>query len=107
MSKRLKLRTRAGALRPGIEDGYDDLGEWVADKIPLPPPEGTLCEREHSDWPSPPLATTYLWRIKDGHVCYSYVCEDCGWDVADGEGPDPEDYPTTKDGYAVVPRHCA
>lgn len=94
------------------------LEEWIASRVPLPPPEGTRCEddrhmgEDDEDWDEEEdtflraKATTYLYKIEDGHVCYTYVCEDCG-ERADPEYLGSHDYPTTQAGYAVVPKHCA
>lgn len=93
--------------------GDGRLEEWITDRVP-PPPEGTLCEYEQheieefdeDDEGIRPPATTFLYRIEAGHVCYTYVCADRR------EREDPkyladQDYPVTGGGYAVTPRHCA
>jgi len=104
MSGRLKLRNAKGDLRWEVED--DSIDEWIADKIP-DPPAGTLCEQteKHEGHPVPP-AMSWFWKISDGHVCYTYICEPCldAYDFSDGA--DPSHYPTTVSGYAVTPRHC-
>ncbi len=98
------------------QEDLDSLEEWIAARMPLPPPEGTECEDEahvgdedkwdeELDTTRRAPATTYLYRIEDGHVCYTYVCEDCG-ERADDEYLGDHDYPTTPSGYAVVPKHC-
>lgn len=95
-------------------DELEDLEEWIADRVPLPPPEGTLCEDERHETELfdedeegiRPPATTFVYRIEDGHVCYTYVCDDCG-ERADPEYLADQDYPVTDGGYAVTPRHCA
>ncbi|KKK69264.1 hypothetical protein LCGC14_2935750, partial [marine sediment metagenome] len=83
-SRRLKLRNNKGELREEFEIGiYDDLGEWINDRIP-PPPDGQLCEAEEcvqlegyvilkeSDIESKrPLAASYFYVVKEDHVCYT------------------------------------
>ncbi len=122
--KSIKLRTRKGEMSQRFADGDsdDDLHEWISDKIP-PMPEGQLCERhleiqlanaeEFDDdgeaiieRSAPAEAGYYVWNIKGDHVCYSYICENCS-DMMDlNFGASADDYPTTKAGYAVSPRHC-
>ena len=72
----------------------------------LPVPVGTLCE-DGTCGPEVSLATTYLYRIKDGHVCWTWVCEPCQESVVDGDYMADHEWPQTQDGYAVAPRHCA
>ena len=103
---RLKLRNKHGEIRPEVED-WDgmELDEWICGHIPFPPPFGTTCEdpsHPEDDTTSP--INSYFWRIREGHVCYSYVCSPCS-EKYDGEA-DPEEYPTTAGGYAQAPRHC-
>lgn len=96
-----------------------DLEEWICDKIP-PAPPGQVCECDenvHAHESEPDAngnveivpcrerATTYLYQIKGNHVCYTYVCELCGEQAVEDYLAD-QDYPTTGDGYAVVPAHC-
>lgn len=93
------------------------LDEWIAEKVP-PPPEGTRCEDDQhmgegdEDWDEEAdsflraKATTFLYRIEDGHVCYTYVCDECG-ERGDPEYLADQEYPVTESGYAVAPRHCA
>lgn len=93
------------------EELEEDLWVWISDKIP-PAPEGQKCEDDNhveyaEDMAGDPddKATTFLYRIEGGHVCYTYVCKECG------ERGDPEyladnDYPQTSGGYAVTPTHC-
>lgn len=107
MTKRFYIGKKA-------QEEFDDLEEWIAARIPLPPPEGTRCEDDQheteefdvDDESIRPSATTYLYRIEDGHVCYTYVCKECGERADEGYLGD-HDYPTTQGGYAVVPKHCA
>lgn len=106
MSKRLKIRNAKGEVREEIYE-TEDLWEWIDQKIP-PVPAGQLCEHddEHKHDEERPPATTYSWRLDDGHICYSYICEPCH-SMLPEDGPDPEGYPTTESGYAVEPKHCA
>lgn len=105
--KRLKIRTAKGDLRGEIENDSSTLEEWICDNIP-PAPEGQKFEYSDHDWGEYPwgVATTFMYVIKDGHVCYTYLCEGCAEEYLGEEYLDPEEYPTTKDGYAVSPRHC-
>jgi hypothetical protein len=94
----------------GKKEGEElqELEEWIADRIP-PAPGGTLCEgdQHEDDEGIRPPATTYLYFITaDQHVCYTYVCVDCG-ERADPEYLCDQEYPATGGGYAVVPQHCA
>ncbi|KKN41473.1 hypothetical protein LCGC14_0722870 [marine sediment metagenome] len=90
------------------------LEEWIDDKIPNPP-EGTKCEcdrgtchdLEETDTECFRLATSYLYKIDGEHVCYTYVCFDCGETGCDDEYLADREYPVTGGGYAVTPRHCA
>lgn len=104
------MTTRFYIGKQGLDEIGSNLEEWLAGKIPSPP-IGTLCEDDqHDTWidevDAPPVeATTYIYRIEDGHVCYTYVCDECD------ERADPEylvdvEYPITQDGYAVAPKHC-
>ena len=94
-------------------DNDEDLLEWLDKKIP-PVPEGLRCEaddchgqEELDDLEAPrPLATSYSYRIEDGHVCYSYICDTCQDYCAEDYLSD-NDYPTTSGGYAVAPQHCS
>lgn len=110
------MTTRLYIGKRELSDLGDDVEAWLVDKIP-PPPPGTMCEDDRHDEDCyerdegleeslRALATTYLYRIEDGHVCYTYVCDECG-ERADPEYLADQEYPTTKDGYAVTPRHCA
>ena len=98
----------------GKRDDLDNLEEWIYNKIPLPPPAETICEDDNhetaefteDDEAVPVAATTYLYTIVDNHVCYTYVCETCG-ERADSEYLADNDYPQTKDGHAVAPKHCS
>lgn len=111
---RLKLRDKHGELRPEVEYWNNmELDEWIADRIPMPPPVGTTCEHpDHPRWAEHDYAPvgdldvidSYYWQIVDGHVCYHYVCQPCGEQYEDGA--DPGEYPTTGGGYAVAPKHC-
>lgn len=121
--RRLKILDKNGAVRSEItttyDDGEEDLSEWVSSRIP-PVPSGRFCEdqncaarqAEFEDGEerefSPELATTYVWRIEGGHVCFTYVCDRCDA-AAEGEleAVEPGEYPTTDAGYAVAPSHCA
>ena len=116
--------------------GGSSLEEWIDDSIP-PVPPGTLCEAKRcvqlrycgkqvtknlycigkSDHEgdceyigSPeirPFAESYFWVVTDGHVCYSYICWECGEQKAGEFDPlDPGDYPTTDAGYAITPTRC-
>jgi hypothetical protein len=108
MPGRLKLRKKDGELTEQFDewsDGGEELWEWIHEKIP-PAPEGQLCEGEHDDEEFRPLATGYSWRIREGHVCYSYICEGCESRLSE-DGPEPEEYPTTETGYAMAPQHCS
>ncbi len=89
---------------PDSEYFDEDLGEWLASKIP-PVPKGQVCEANRCAIARTP-ATSYSYRIEGDHVCYAYICDDCQ------ERCDPDylvdnDYPTTSGGYAVVPTHCS
>ena len=119
--KSIKLRTRKGEMSQRFEfgDGSDDLHEWISNRIP-PMPEGQMCE-EHEEIVSKrnkeedahePLSSLakhnfFVWRVEGDHVCYSYLCESCYNSLNLDEGIDPETYPTTKEGYAVSPKHCS
>lgn len=91
--------------------GKRELSDLGGDVEP-PPPPGTMCEDDDhyvriDEVDAPPVpATTYIYRIEDGHVYYTYVCAECG-ERADPDYLADQEYPTTKDGYAVAPRHCA
>ena len=104
MKRRLKILTKQGDLMPDLDpDNYGDenLGEWIDSRIP-PIPLGTTCEKDGCSGE----ARTYLWTVEGDHVCFTYVCYDCG-DVAEMYDPmSPEDYPTTEAGYAIAPTHC-
>ena len=115
--KSIKLRTRKGDMSQRFvdNDGTNDLHEWISDKIP-PMPEGQLCE-EHEDkdaskgetkpLSAPAEDSYFIWRIEGNHVCYSYLCENCYNNLNLDESPNPETYPTTKEGYAIAPKHCS
>ena|SRR3990167_7702802 len=106
-TKRFKLRNSKGEIRDEIAwSNYDELGEWIDEHIP-PIPKLQRCENTeaHKGEILLPWAKTYSWRIEEGNVCYSYLCYQCG-ERLDDSPPDPEDYPTTKSGYAVSPKHC-
>lgn len=120
-SRRLKLRDNKGELREEFEySSVDDIGEWIADRIPDPPP-GQLCESEdcvqlmdydpsnESDGEiKRPLAVSYFYKVKGDHVCYTFVCYDCSESAVEYLEPvDAGDYPTTDSGYAISPQHCA
>ncbi len=95
------------------------LEEWIADRIPSPPP-GTICEckvegtkpsfdAHHHDGEvvCTEIASSYLYVIKDGHVCYRYVCFGCEEAQASDDYLFDVEYPTTESGYAVTPAHCS
>lgn len=107
MANRFKVRTRKGELRPEVEDDSSSLEEWICDKIP-PVPEGQKCEHERHMWDEDPegVASTFMYVIEGDHVCYSYLCDSCGEGYVSDDYLEVENYPTTKDGYAVSPRHC-
>lgn len=102
-----------------MDDIGDNLEAWIADRVPAPP-DGLRCEADvcrgqedavSDEWDEDgtamrPVATTFLYRIEDGHVCYTHVCETCGEGADQGYLGDNE-YPVTAGGYAVAPRHCA
>ena len=91
-------------------DDDEDLLEWLDERIP-PVPEGLRCEAddcyglEKIDEVFRPLATSYSYKIKDGHVCYSYICDTCGEVCSETYLSDNES-PSTEGGYAVTPQHC-
>lgn len=95
------------------EDLAGRLEEWINDKIPNPPAgqkcqcDAKECHTEEPDTECFRPATSYLYRINGEHMCYTYVCRDCG----DANGTDDyladQEYPVTGGGYAVTPRHCA
>lgn len=105
----------------GDKEDYDEgLEEWIDSKI-RPPPTGQKCECDKDkhahesepdaddmvtiiDCPNP--AESYLYVIKDGHVCYTYMCWRCVEEQASEDYLCDMDYPTTEAGYAVVPKHC-
>lgn len=109
-----KNRFYIGQKEDANEDG--ELEMWVADKVPSAP-DGQVCGCERHDChaiedayaPCKAEADSFVWRIEGDHVCYTYRCEACSENgssdtyLADLGG----NYPTTKDGYAAVPRHCA
>ena len=104
-AKRLKLRDKYGELFSKVEDWNGcELDEWIASRIPLPPPSGTECEDPRHPDDNPREAVSYCWKIIDGHVCYNYICEVCSFDYEDLA--DPEEYPTTDSGFAISPEHC-
>ncbi len=83
----------------------EDVWEFVSSKA-LPVPVGQICESETCLGIPPNSATSFFYLIKDGRVCYTYVCSPCsevGEDLTMDEGA----YPTTQDGYALAPKHCA
>ena len=105
------------------EDYLENLEEWITNKIPAPP-QGQRCECDkdkhaHESAPDgdlnveiidcPQEADTFVYHIKDDHVCYTYVCFSCGEAttnetyLSDYGG----EFPTTASGYAVTPRHCS
>ncbi len=95
------------------EDGdhyEEDIWDFLSDRV-LPVPNATFCEYDEGlgcMGVPPNLATTFVYVIKDGHVCYTYVCEPCAEVLVDNmSGVEPGEYPTTQDGYASVPRHCS
>ncbi len=95
-------------------EDLEHLEEWISDRIPLPP-KGTMCESDNhetakfteDDEAVPVLATGHLYYIKDGHVCYTYVCDDCLERKVSETYLADNTYPTTKDGHAVSPKHCS
>lgn len=115
--RRLKLRKNTGEMREEFEYGQcDDLGEWIDSRIP-DAPSGLLCEAEEcvqlENYDSPrehkrPLAESYIYTVKEGHVCYTYVCWECSETGVNYLEPvDVENYPTTDSGYAIAPQHCS
>jgi len=97
------------------EDG--NLEEWVSSRIPNPP-AGTLCECEHDvchedDYRSEDdsgcanEAVAHLYRIEGNHVCYTFMCDQCVECQASEDWMEGMEYPTTGDGYAVVPKYCS
>ena len=100
-----------------IKEDSEELEVWIDSKIP-PPPDGQVCECDECSscednvieleleaCPAP--ATTYLYTIKDEHVCYTWMCDPC-MEAQSNEGYLGDvDYPTTEAGYARVPSHCA
>ena len=99
-------------------DLADDLEEWITDRIP-PVSGGLRCESDFcngQDWNDEfdedgtalrPIATTFVYRIDDKHICYTYVCDDCGERASDSYIADVDAVPTTSSGYAVTPKHCS
>ena len=104
-------------------DGDDDLHEWITDNIP-DMPEGQLCEKHEEiqlanatefdddneaiiERSAPAESGYYVWMIEDGHICYTYLCENCCDSMDLDHGASAEDYPTTASGYAVAPTHCS
>ena len=108
----------------GKQDIREDSGgleEWIDSKIP-PPPDGQVCEcdKDKHAHEGPPdkdrmveivdcgePGDTYLYTIKDGHVCYSYMCFGCAEAQCSDDYLGDVDYPATEAGYARVPSHCA
>ena len=104
-----------------ISEDLSDLEEWIASKIPRPP-DGKICEcdkAKHAHESEPDEdgmveivyctapATTYLYTVKDKHVCYTWMCDPCMEAQASDDYLGDVDYPTTESGYAVTPQHCA
>ena len=99
-----------------VTEDSEDLEVWIDSKIP-PPPDGQVCECDkdkhaHENFVGEivdcsDLGDTYLYVIKDGHVCYSYMCFGCAETQSSDGYLGDVDYPATEAGYAVAPRHCA
>ncbi len=83
----------------------EDLMNFLETRA-LPVPDGQLCEQGNCG-PEMDPATTYLYHIKDGHVCWEWVCEDCMESASDENYMADHEWPQTNDGYAVAPKHCA
>ncbi len=91
------------------EDGdhyEEDIWNFLSDRV-LPISEGQLCEAEQCMGIPRNPAETFLYTIEDGHVCYTYVCDPCGEVTADECYLSDREYPTTQDGYAIVPSRCS
>ena len=100
-----------------IREDSEGLEEWIANKIP-PPPDGQNCECNECSCCEddvtelelegcPAAATTYLYTVKDEHVCYTWMCDPCMEAQCSDDYLGDVDYPTTESGYAVPPKHCA
>lgn len=88
------------------------LAVWVADNVP-PAPEGQLCESENClgmegiEAERPLADGSFSFRVEEGHVCYSYVCQSCQDSLTPPEEYiDETGYPSGAGGYAVSPKHC-
>ena len=101
------------------EDYFEDLEEWISDKIGSPPPE-TWCECKPDLYDEANAevklehgcegkADTYMYHIEGEHICYTWLCTPCMESqvsetyLGDYEG----DIPVTAGGYAAAPRHCS
>lgn len=94
----------------------ESLEVWVADRVLASKPEGQVCEcslhPDHyngdiRDEKCTDVATSHSYRIDEGHVCYTYLCEPCAEAQCSEEYLADYEYPQTAGGYAVVPKHCA
>ncbi len=107
----MRIRNVAGEILEEIEDTYsfeEDIWDYLESRVPAPAPDQT-CEAEcHVVAVEAAWATTFLYSIRDDHICYTYVCWECAEvSVGDYDPPTPEDVPTMGGGYVQEPVHCS